>query len=71
MISAGVPDAIMLATVLARSGAKIEQVVRLAHGVFVVLDDQHGVAKIAQIDQRRNQPLIVALMQADDGSSST
>ncbi len=32
-----------------------------------MLDDEHGVAEIAQRFERRDQPLVVALMQADGG----
>src|SRR5690606_39418839 len=31
----------------------------------VVLDDDHGIAEIAQMEQRLEQALVVALMQAD------
>jgi len=37
----------------------------VADGLFIVLDDQHGVAQIAQPLQRLDQPVVVALMQAD------
>jgi hypothetical protein len=36
-----------------------------------MLDDDHGVAEIAQAAQRFEQAVIVALVQADEGSSST
>ena len=35
------------------------------NGVFVVLDDEHGVAQVAQSVQRVNQSMIVALVQTD------
>ena len=41
------------AAVAARAGAKIDHVIGAADGFFVVLHDQHGVAQIAQIFQRR------------------
>ena len=36
-----------------------------AHRLFVVLDDDHGVAEVAQLLERREQPRVVALMQPD------
>jgi hypothetical protein len=30
-----------------------------------VLDDDHGVAEVAQADQRLDEPAVVALVQAD------
>ena len=34
-------------------------------GLFVVLDDEHGVAEIAELAERAEQPPVVALMQPD------
>ncbi len=51
----------------ARAGAEVEHVVGVADGVFVVLDDQHGVAQVAQLLEGLNQPVVVALVQADGG----
>ena len=39
--------------------------VRRADGVLVVLDHEHGVAEIAQVAERGEQPLVVALVQPD------
>ncbi len=36
-----------------------------ANGVLVVLDDEHGVAQVAQPVQRVNQSMIIALVQTD------
>ena len=36
-----------------------------AHRLFVMLDDEHRVAQVAQIEQRTDQPGVVALVQAD------
>ena len=36
-----------------------------AHRVFVVLDDDHGVAQLGQPAQRRQQSVVVARVQAD------
>ena len=55
------------AAVHARAGTQIDHVVRLADRILVVLDHDHRIAEIAQIHQRVEQPLIVALVQADRG----
>ena len=51
----------------ARAGAEIEHVVGVADGVFVVLDDEDGVAEVAQLLQRLDEAVVVALVQADGG----
>ena len=56
-----------MAAQTARAGTEIEHVVGVADGVFVVLDDQHGVAQVAQFFQRLDEAVVVALMQADGG----
>ena len=38
-----------VAAVLAGAGAEVEDVVGVADGVFVVLDDEDGVAEVAQV----------------------
>ena len=53
------------AAVLPCAGADIEDVVGLAHGVFVVLDDEDGIAEVAQAFERGDETLVVALVQAD------
>ena len=61
-----------LAAVLAGAGADVDDPVGGADGVLVVLDDDQGVAEVAQPDQRLDEPVVVALVQPDaDGSSST
>src|SRR6202041_2668775 len=47
------------------SGAEIEDVVGMANGLLVMLDDQDRVAQVAQRFERDDQPHIVTLMQAD------
>ena len=47
------------------SGADVDDVIGAADGVLVVLDDDHRVADVAQLHQRLQQSLVVALMQAD------
>ena len=54
-----------MAAVLARARPHVDQVVGGAHRALVVLDDQHGVAEVAQALERRDQALVVALVQAD------
>jgi hypothetical protein len=56
-----------LAAMDARARAEVDDVVGGADRVLVMLDDDHGVAEIAQAFQRLEQPVIVALVQADAG----
>ncbi len=49
----------------AGAGADIEHVVGQADGVFIVLDDDHRVADVAQVAQGAEQALVVALVQTD------
>ena len=49
----------------ARTGAEVHEVIRLAHRVLVMLDDEHGVPDVAQMPERREQAIVIALMQAD------
>ena len=65
MTSSAVPLRHDVAAVLAGAGAHVDQVVGRAHRALVVLDHQHRVAEVAQPLQRRDQPLVVALVQAD------
>ena len=51
----------------ARAGAEVDDVVGRPHRVFVVLDDDHGVAQVAQLRERVEQPVVVARVQADRG----
>lgn len=43
----------------------VEDIIRLADGIFVMLDHQHGIARVAQVFQRGQQAVIVTLMQTD------
>ena len=54
-----------LPAVLAGAGPEIDQVVGDANRLFVVLDDDDGVAEIAQVMQRAEQRAVVALVQSD------
>ena len=65
MTSSAVPCGDHVAAVLARARAHVDQVVGGAHRALVVLDDEHGVAEVAQPLQRRDQARVVALVQAD------
>ncbi len=47
--------------------AHVDDMIGGADGLFVVLDDDHGIAEIAQALQRFQQLLVVALVQADGG----
>ena len=60
-----------MAAVLAGAGAEVEDVVGTADGVFVVLDDEDGIAEVAQGDEGVDEALVVALVEADRGSSRT
>ena len=60
-----VPECDDLAAVLAGARADVDDPVGVPDGVLVVLDDDQGVAEVAQPDQRLDQPVVVALVQAD------
>ena len=50
-----------------RSWSEIENKVGMADGFFVVFDDEHRVAQVAEFFQRFDEAIVVALMQADGG----
>lgn len=54
-----------VAAVLAGAGADVDDPVGDLDGVLVVLDDDERVAHVAQPDQGLDQPVVVALVQAD------
>ena len=54
-----------VAAEFAGAGAEVEDIVGVADGVFVVLDDEDGVAEVAQVFEGGDEALVVALMQAD------
>ena len=54
-----------LAAVLARARPHVDELVGGAHHLLVVLDDEHGVAEVAEPLERRDQPPVVALVEAD------
>ena len=61
------PDGDDLAAVLPRPGPDVDDPVGRADRLLVVLDDQDGVAQVAQPGERRDQLGVVALVQADRG----
>ena len=48
-----------------RAGADVDEIVRRAHGVLIVLDDDERVAEVTQLAQRGQQLFVIALVQAD------
>ncbi len=50
---------------LPRARPDVDDVVGDADGLFVVLDDDHRVAEIAETHHGVDEPLVVALVQAD------
>ena len=60
-----------LAAVDRGAGADVDEMVGSADRVLVVLHHDDGVADVAQAVQRLPEPRIVALVQADRGSSRT
>ena len=50
---------------LARAGADIDDPVGAADGLLVVLDDEDGVAEIAQVQEGVEEPPVVPLVEAD------
>lgn len=54
-----------LAAVLTRAGADVDDPVGDLDGVLVVLDDDERVAHVPEPDQGLDQPVVVALVQAD------
>ncbi len=53
------------ATVDAGTGADVDHVVRQANSIFVMLHDNHRVTDITQVPKGVQQPIVVALMQAN------
>ena len=56
-----------LAAMHTGTGADIHNIVRLAHGVLVMLYYNQGVAQVAQALHGGNQLIVIALVQADAG----
>ncbi len=53
--------------VLARSGSQLEHEVGLADRAEVVLDHEHGVARVAKPPEEREKPVGIARMEPDRG----
>ena len=53
------------AAMAARAGTKIDHVVGAADRLFIVLDHEHRVAEIAQLFERVQQAVVVAMVQSD------
>jgi hypothetical protein len=49
------------------SRTEVEDVVGVTDGFFIVLDDEDGVAEVAESFEGVDEALIVALMEADGG----
>ena len=64
-ISAGAPAATRYPTRFAGTGAKIHHVIGAADGFFIVLDDEDGVAEIAEGLERIEQAAVVTRVQSD------
>ena len=50
---------------LARARPEVDHPVRRAHHLLVVLDDEHGVADVAEPLERVDEPAVVALVEPD------
>ena len=64
-MSCSVPAKIDLPAVLASARSHVDEPVGGAHHRLIVLDDEHGVAEIAQALQRADQAFVVGRMQTD------
>ncbi len=54
-----------LPAVLPGSGAHVDHVICRQNGIGIVLDDDHAVAEVAQMLERLQQPVVVALVESD------
>jgi hypothetical protein len=63
--SAGSPLEDHLAAMLAGARPEVDDPVRRPDGLLVMLDDDDGVAEIAEPPERREQLAVVALVQTD------
>ena len=52
---------------VAHAGTKIDDEIGAADGVFIMFDDENGVAEIAQLFERVEKAIIVARVQTDGG----
>src|SRR6266568_1736174 len=56
-----------IAASIARAGPEVDNEIGAANGVFVVLDDEDGIAEIAQMLERAKKARVVAGMETDAG----
>ena len=56
-----------LATLATGTRTDVDDVVGMEHHVAVVLDDNDGIAQVAQLLQRTDEAVVVALVQSDGG----
>src|SRR4051812_43750631 len=56
-----------LAAEPSRSRPEIDHMIRRLDGLFIVLNDDNGVAQVSETPQRCEQPLVVPLVQSDAG----
>src|SRR3979490_3244970 len=54
-----------ISTSVAGTRAEIDHEIGAADGVFIVFDDENGVAKVAELFERTEQAVVVAGMQTD------
>src|SRR5262245_8492816 len=47
------------------AGAEVDDVVGRPDGILVVLHDDNGVAQVAELLQRREEPRVITLMETD------
>src|ERR1019366_1356155 len=47
------------------AGAEVDDIVGAADGFFIVLDDENGIAEVAQVFERGEKTPVVAMVQAD------
>ena len=50
-----------------RTGARsdVDDVIGGTHGILIMFDDDHGIPEVTKVLQRRNQTIVIPLMQAD------
>src|SRR5207249_9144689 len=51
----------------ARTRAEIDDEIGRAHGLFIVLDDDNGIAHVAELFEAVEQALVIARVQANTG----
>ena len=62
-----VGDEARFKALFAGAGPHVHQIIGGADGVFVVFDDNHRVADVAQAGEGGKQSVVVALVEADGG----